>query len=355
MIEKDNRGFEPYRAKAPEIDHISQSKPGIRAMNERLYVIAVISNPARYKIRYELYRAFEKHVRDSGGILYTVELAFGDRDWEVTEADDPHDIQLRTTDELWHKENMINLGIQRLPLDWKYVAWIDADVTFIRPDWCQETIHQLQHYSIVQMFSHAQDVGPNYWQLTGNGTFQGFMYSYKHGATLPYKDAFTPSFYTPGPKGDMMKWHSGYAWAARREAIDALGGLIDFAVLGSADHNMAAALIGRVDLTIHKQVHPNLTKQMHLWQSRAERYIRRNVGYVDGLLVHHWHGKKQNRGYVDRWKILTENQFDPEVDIKHDWQGLHQLNDHGDERSMKMRDEIRAYFRFRNEDSIDVD
>ena len=57
---------------------------------------------------------------------------------------------------------------------------------------------------------------------------------------------------------------------------------------------------------------------------------------------------------MDRWKILTENQFNPNTDIKRDWQGLFQLEDHGDMRSIKLRDDIRKYFRARNEDSIDL-
>ena len=61
----------------------------------------------------------------------------------------------------WHKENLVNLGIARLPRDSRYVAWVDADLTFARHDWVQETIQQLQHYPIVQMFAEAHDLGPD--------------------------------------------------------------------------------------------------------------------------------------------------------------------------------------------------
>ena len=29
----------------------------------------------------------------------------------------------------WCKENLINIAISKLPSDWKYVSWIDADIT----------------------------------------------------------------------------------------------------------------------------------------------------------------------------------------------------------------------------------
>src|SRR5208282_5642845 len=96
-------------------------------ITDPLYVVAVISNPIRYLTRYELYHRFEKHMQDSGVILYTVEMAYGDRAFAVTDANNPRHLQLRSNHELWHKENLINLGVARLPATWKYLAWIDAD------------------------------------------------------------------------------------------------------------------------------------------------------------------------------------------------------------------------------------
>jgi hypothetical protein len=101
-------------------------------MNKKLYVVTCISNPVRYHSSYALYQGFRKRVNDAGAILYTVEMAFGDRPFKITDAENPHHIQVRSFFELWHKENMLNIGIRRLPIDWEYVAWIDADVQFTR-------------------------------------------------------------------------------------------------------------------------------------------------------------------------------------------------------------------------------
>ena len=84
------------------------------------------------------------------------------------------------------------------------------------------------------------------------------------------------------------------------------------------------------------------------WQARAEHHIRRNVGYVEGVLLHHWHGRRADRAYQDRGQILTGAAFDPERDLKRDWQGLWSLTD----RSPALRDAIRAYMRARNEDQL---
>jgi hypothetical protein len=84
------------------------------------------------------------------------------------------------------------------------------------------------------------------------------------------------------------------------------------------------------------------------WQNRCDEYIKRDVGYVDGLILHHYHGKKANRGYSSRWKILVDHQFDPEKDIYPDSTGLLQLRD----KNIAQRDAIRKYFRSRHEDDI---
>ena len=144
------------------IDHPSQARPGIHVLPDRLHVVTMLENPLRWRSRYWNYWMFERECEAAGAILYTAEVAFGERHFEVTQVGNPQHLQLRTESEIWHKENALNLLIQRLPVEAKYVAWIDADVKFNRPDWAQETLQLLQHYDVLQMFSHAQDVGPDY-------------------------------------------------------------------------------------------------------------------------------------------------------------------------------------------------
>ncbi len=353
------------------IDHSSQARPGVQPFPDRLYVVTAISNPARYRSRYNLYRAFEKHIVDSGAILITVEMAFGDRPFEVTEAANPHHVQVRGNHELWHKENLLNIGMSRLPASAKYVAWIDADVSFTRPDWAQETLHQLQHFDVVQLFSEALDLGPNGHVIGQNigwveskmrafpfhGLFTTREFSLPFGAkasALAQSGQYQGQPAASGMGVKVVTWHSGFAWAARREALNKLGGLIDVAILGSADKNMAAGLYGFMEETLSPNFSVGYRDALLGWQKLAERNIRQNVGLVEGTLIHAWHGKKTERGYHARWKILEESQFDPRTDLKKDTQGLWQLEDDGSPRFVLLRDELRQYFRSRNEDSVDA-
>lgn len=153
--------------------HSPHSVPGIKPFNDVLYVVTAISNPSRYLSRYRHYREFEKHIHDSGAILYTAEAALGDREFEVTSDSNPHHIQVRGGElsTLWLKENLLNIGTSRLPPEARYVAFVDADVAFARSNWAQETLHALQHHAVVQMYSTVVYLDHDGPQINSVGSF----------------------------------------------------------------------------------------------------------------------------------------------------------------------------------------
>lgn len=301
-------------------------------MLKNFHVIGVVSNPARYKSRPALCKSFVERMNCAGVNFHLVETAFGNRPFEITDSKNPRHYQFRTNSEIWQKESMINLAIQRLPHDWEYVAWVDTDIAFVRPDVFTEAWHQLQHHSVIQLFSDCVDLGPNHEVVQHH---KGFCYIYHQNRRITRRYDFA---------------HPGFAWAATRGAINSLHGLIE-APLGAGDHHMALSLIGRGHLSLPGGIHPNYKKMIMSWQERAEEYVKRNIGYVPGLIYHFWHGKKKDRRYIERWDILTKNGFDPDTHLKRDWQGLLELHNS----PIKLRDDIREYFRQRNEDSIDVE
>jgi hypothetical protein len=296
-------------------------------------VVTPIFNPSRYRTRVDLYHEFAEYCLCSGARLYTIELALGERPHVVTSLDNPDHHQVRSSDEMWHKERLINLMIERLPPHIKYIAWVDADIRFARPDWAKETIQLLQHYPIIQMFSKASDLGPNNEIMN---THIGAMYAYRTGLITDTK------FYS--------KFHPGFAWAARRSALDDLGGLLDISILGAGDRHMAQAFLGQVNQSVPSGMSVGYVEQLQLWQKRANTHIRGDVGYMDTHLLHYWHGPKVNRRYATRWGILIKNEYDPEFDLKRDTQGLHRFTD----RNPMLRQDIRAYFQQRNEDDISL-
>lgn len=317
------------------------SRPDI--VKDKLYVITAVFNPQRYRTRWSLYKRFEQYIlNNKEAHLVTVEYVFGQREEALIEdvSENHTVIHLRGASEFWAKENLLNIGIQHLPEDWKYVAWIDADVSFIRPDWVGETIQQLQHYQIVQMFQLSIDVDPTYIPFSMSS---GFVNDWINGVPDyggPYQKKWKPA----------NTFHTGYAWAARKEALRNIGGLLDWAILGSSDNHFARCLVGQWEGSVNRGVHKEYKELLKIYQERCLKYINKNIGYVPGSLIHYFHGAKENRRYKDRWKILVEHQFQPSKHLKRDWNGLYQLTDENPE----LVKDIREYFRQRNEDDLDM-
>lgn len=329
-------------------DSIAHRAFQVQADLSHFWVVTVLSNPVRYRRRYELYWHFKAMCEAAGVKLVTVELAFGDRPFMVTDASDPHCLQLRSIEELWHKENMGNLGAQhaaRLDPKIKQIAWIDADLRPMAParQWFEETWHELQHYQFVQMFETIMNLDSENNPL--NTPQLSFMGSYMRGAKTapanqPGKYVGTGAFWLGSPGG---------AWAANMDAFNQVGQLIDFCILGSADWHMAQGMLGLLEPGKGEAWAPGYSKKLFDWQTRALRWIKKDIGVVKGGVTHDHHGPMPFRYYVSRKDILVKWAYDPTTDLKYDHQGLLQLET-WDERQINLRDAIRSYFRARMED-----
>ena len=133
--------------------------------------------------------------------------------------------------------------------------------------------------------------------------------------------------------------------------------MIDFAVLGAGDHHMAYAFIDCVKFSYPGNISDAYLRKLEEFQERCQPIIG-DIGYVNGSIYHSWHGKFKDRRYKERWSILRKAKFDPDKDIKYNYQGLVTIvlnkNPAHDKRIIKMTNQIILYFKQRNEDSVDV-
>jgi hypothetical protein len=59
-----------------------------KPIEEKLHVVAVVSNPCNFKIRYKLTNEFIKRMeKEPNVILYVVELVYNNQEFEITSAD----------------------------------------------------------------------------------------------------------------------------------------------------------------------------------------------------------------------------------------------------------------------------
>jgi hypothetical protein len=298
-----------------------------------LSVVTAIANPIRWQSRIALYRAFEQHMLASGVDLTVVECAYGERPFECAGTPGVRHVGVRAKTLLWTKESLLDLGIARTT--GKYIATIDADVTFRKTGWAAETVHALQQYDVVQPWSDCYDLGPDDDHLATHRSFARLVQDGK------------PIVQGPNAVGSYQFGHPGYAWAYTRQALEWLGGLVETAVLGAADHHMALALVGKVDDSIPGNLTAGYKAPLRRWQAAAMQHIGGNIGYVPGTIEHAWHGPKDKRAYVGRWDILARNAFDPATDIKRNTFGVLELAGN----KPQLRRDIDNYFRSRDEDS----
>jgi hypothetical protein len=356
-----------------EIDDITYNLKNIKRtlrhgtpIDDKLHVIMVVSNPCQFQSRYRLAREFIQRMEDPDEdanaddqrsvafgrdaektsvcedcrsstpdvVLYIVELIYGTtQTYMVTDPENPRHLQLHAEHPLWHKENMINLGIQRLlPPDWKAVAWIDADLEFDSAEWAKNTLKLLNHdFDIVQLFSHCIDMGPIGETMN---VFSSAGFQYQKGSKY--------RFYGSGRD----YWHPGYAWACTRGAYDKMQGLYETSILGSADNIMFLSIMGYGLKSIHRNSTEEYKRSVKEFQERVHGF---RFGYVPGLIRHHFHGHKKNRQYIERWKILMDHRYDPYTYVVRD-PSTGVLVPNMEKCPKEMLDQIVEYFVSRKED-----
>jgi len=300
-------------------------------IEKKLNVIIVISNPCLYATRYKLLNEFVRRIEEEeeNVNLFIVELFYKDQKYIVTDKKNKNHLQIRTDTPLWHKENLVNLAVKYLlPKNYKAFAWVDSDIEFENNTWATDTLKILNgSKDIVQLFSHCVDM---YKDETNLNIFNSFGYSFSK----------AKKYTTKG----LDYWHPGYAWAITRRAYEKIGGLYDKGILGSGDNIIALSIINKVESVLNYSYHEDYKNSILEYQGKIKSL---RLGYVPGMIRHHYHGSKKNRKYTERWKILIEHRYSPIQHIKYDEKGIIVPTD---EFSELFKRDIFNYFKERKED-----
>ncbi len=291
-----------------------------------LHVISVISNICEFKRRWQLFKEFkermeaeENRTNDSSGPLlkfYVVELAYGTQSFHMTDPMNPQHLQLRTEHALWHKENMINIGVKKLlPIDWKVMAWIDGDIEFENPNWVGDTLKVMQVCDVAQMFTTCFDLGKNPEDIMMTWISHGYNQAYGHHNMIK------------SSKDPLKYWHCGYGFAYSRHFWDRMGGIFDRSIIGEGDSIMCKMFLD--DFFFYKNPYtiPIYRKVIYDYTSRVKTASRfkggkLRVGYVPGIIRHYFHGNKKNRLYIQRQQIIFKHKYDPTKHLSEDENGI---------------------------------
>lgn len=259
----------------------------------KLWAVTSIFNPAGRKNLLSNYRRFRAGLQVP---LAAVELSFDSR-WAL--GSDDADMLLRVTDGdvMWQKERLINLAVAKLPPGCEYVAWIDADVLFLNPDWPTHAIDELASAPLVQLFSTARHLGPD------GAVPPSYLWS-AVAVALAGRTPFRP------------RVKHGLAWAARRELL-ARHGLYDSCVIGGGDTALLGAAYG-VSEIVADEKRMSVAQRDHYseWAKGFHGDVEGQVGAVAGEIHHLWHGDLEHRRYELRHEDLAQHDFDPRSDIR---------------------------------------
>jgi hypothetical protein len=217
----------------------------------------------------------------------------------------------------------MNIGGAVLPETVESIAFLDSDIGFsLEEDWVGKTLKYLERFDVVQMFEKVYIYG-----------------KYNIGYTTPGVESCLQD-QSSLPKKGLLKGHTGFAWAFRRSAIEAVG-LPEYAVVGGGDMELACAL-----LEVPERVKLDKSDaQWRVYKSWADEVKQRHFSYssVPMTLWHLWHGDEDKRNYVSRNKILIDASYDPMYDLYRTPSCMLELTDRG----LRMQEDISRYFRSR--------
>uniref|UniRef100_A0A6C0EBJ5 Protein kinase domain-containing protein n=1 Tax=viral metagenome TaxID=1070528 RepID=A0A6C0EBJ5_9ZZZZ len=325
-----------------EIDNVRYHENLIRKailnndpIEDKLHVIIVVSSPTISAIRYILAKEFIRRMKDEDNvILYVVELAYGDQNFYLTDDTNPNHLRLRTDHSpIWHKENIINIGIKRLlPENWKAVAWLDSDIEFDDPHWTLNTLKILNGCcDVVQLFSQCL-----FTDIEGNTEhiFSGFGFQHTKKTKRSVSIKNINSF-----------WHPGFAWACTRKFYDKMGGLYENCITGDGDMVMALCFISNYKSLLSYDISEDYGRSFEEFEKKVGNC---RLGYVPGIIKHHYHGSLNSRGYDKRNQILTKYNYSPSIHVTKNEYGLLVPTDKFPE---ELKDCIMNHFRSKNEDA----
>lgn len=266
-------------------------------------IIACYFNPQGNVYRLNAFNKFYESIQHLNHRI--LECVIGDAVPQLPQTDSI--TRIYTKDLLWHKEGLLNNIIKSLPLEYKYVFWLDTDVLFTNNNWLVESVGQLQIANIVQPFEYCIHLDRD--QITPDFDVffaKRFVYDPKQRHPKLWR-SFCANYVTTDYSDDAnydKHGHVGFAWGARREILDIVP-LYDRALIGGADHIIAHAAAGQIGHSCMLKSFTDDIDAVNEWSKKFYSIVRGRISYVKGDLYHIWHGDIENRQYLKRIQDFT--------------------------------------------------
>ncbi|MGJ8605796.1 MAG: hypothetical protein ACSHXH_16895 [Marivita sp.] len=282
-----------------------------------LWVVTSYFNPCKYRKRFDNFQTFRQNL---SAPLLVVELE-KNGNFELTQSDANVVLQLTGEDSIWQKERLINLGISALPNHVKYVAWVDCDVIFENDNWMSEAIAKMDNGAgAVQLFSSV--IHQSKEQCAENVPIASIPKGVKHEIGMSKYIAEGGCLYDYFRPHDSLNSHEsekqirpahGLAYAAPIERKTSHQ-LYDANVIGGADTVVIAAVQSQIsEYQNFFSISSSHFRHMQDWAACGKSG---KLDFIDGRILHLWHGDLTNRQYLARHNVLLQHDFDPNRDLR---------------------------------------
>lgn len=287
-------------------------------MSQKLGVVCCYYNPCNYKSKYKNFIKFYNNLPHNLINLKVIELRSDYCQLNLPDYTNSHILETETP--IWHKENLINIGIKLLIKDkCEYISWLDADIIFDNNSWVESTKKCLSQFRVCQLFSSVHTFAAKKY---------GSIFTFKNSGQLTGK--------------------TGYAWGCRSDILDSCK-LYDKAIIGGGDSLLYTACFNSSNINkshiIHSLHLDSYSKDYLLWAKQWGSLISGSIGYTNNSIKSLSHGKLFRRRYKSRYKILQKHSYNPKINLSYKNDTLHCNNNN-------LSQSILNYFKSRKEDNL---
>lgn len=185
---------------------------------------------------------------------------------------------------MFHKENLFNLLVTKLPAQYTKIVCLDGDVLFSNPNWFNDVAVALDENDVVVPYHDSYMVLHDYSAVTAGGV-----------TLVDNKSNYDNDIY-----------NAGYCICFNRRFFDQVG-LFEYAIMGGGDRITLCQFVRRL---IRISDYQSTKKQDYMNTIKA---LDLKFTYLDSDVFHLPHGAGPNRQYLQRHSMLPDLNIDTEL------------------------------------------
>ena len=246
-------------------------------------VVCLVSFNAGNFIRPLMNNLYVINLLEKGNIpYYIIELSYPGQEpaFPVRE----NIIHVSSNSYMFHKENLFNLLVSKLPAQYTKVVCMDGDVVLNNPDWINEVSNKLNTCDIVMPYHDAYQVGFDYNKTEASGLVM-----------LDRRSKYEEGMYK-----------AGYVIAFNRRFFDQIG-LYEYAIFGGGDRITLCQFVGR---PIMVNTFNSTKKQDYIAKIKD---LNLKFEWLDNDIYHLPHGNGKDRQYLERHFLLSNLNIDTDL------------------------------------------